>query len=112
VHAEPSFPPTFRVTVRRERERTVVVPSGELDLATVGTLEAAIERERAQGAKSVVLDLRELTFIDSTGLVMLLRVESHSRADGFTFSIKDRPGPVRRLLTLVQLRDRFLHEQP
>ena len=46
-------------------------PHGELDLATVGTLQAALDG--IEGAGRLVLDLRGLSFLDSTGLRLLVR---------------------------------------
>jgi anti-anti-sigma factor len=105
-------PPQFDVVVREEPQRALVVPRGELDLATVTRVDREIDALRSRGFTSVVLDLRELTFMDSTGVRMLVRLASKADLDGFTFSIIDAEGPVRRLLLLTQLRDRFTHADP
>lgn len=91
----------------RDRERMVVMLSGELDLASVGSVEAAVQELYATGFASVVLDLRELTFIDSTGLRLLLRLDEQAWASGVALAIIDGEGPVRRLLRLTRLADRF-----
>jgi anti-sigma B factor antagonist len=95
--------PLFRVEVRpeREQERVRVIPHGELDVATVPRLEAEIARLRSQEFATILLDLRQLTFMDSTGLGLLLRLHEEARSDGFRFAIADREGPVRRLLALT-----------
>jgi anti-sigma B factor antagonist len=102
--------PMFRVIVEVEPDRVLVVPHGELDLETVGELETAIERH-AREPVAVVLDLRQLTFMDSTGLHLLLRLDAEARSDDLTFTIVEGDGPVRRLLTLTGLRDRFAHTE-
>jgi anti-sigma B factor antagonist len=63
----------FQVEIQREAGRAIVIPSGELDLATVEGLGAAIDGLVDAGFKTVVLDLRRLTFIDSTGLRLIVR---------------------------------------
>lgn len=98
-----SSSPLFRVAVEPERDRVRVVPHGELDLSTVPQVETQIEELRSRGFTTIVLDLRQLTFMDSTGLRLLLLLDAEARADGFRFSIVDCDGPVRRLLQLTQV---------
>lgn len=57
----------FTVEVRQDGSDVSLVPLGELDLASIGVLRAEIERLRAESCP-FVLDLRELSFIDSAGL--------------------------------------------
>jgi anti-sigma B factor antagonist len=97
----------FSVAVQPERGRVRVIPRGELDLATVALLEAEIEELRSRGFATIVLDTRELAFMDSTGLRLMLRLDAEARADGFSFSIIDGEGPVRRLLELTQVDGRL-----
>jgi anti-sigma B factor antagonist len=99
----------FWVDVQPERERVRVIPHGELDLVTVQQLETQIDELRSGGFPRIVLDLRQLTFMDSTGLRLLLELDAQSRADGFGFAIVDGEGPVRRLLELTGVEDRFQH---
>jgi anti-sigma B factor antagonist len=100
-------PPLFRVDVQPERERVRVVPHGELDLLTVRQLDAQIDGLRSSGVGTIVLDLRQLTFMDSTGLRLLLSLDAAARSDGVGFSIIDGEGPVRRLLELTRLDGHF-----
>jgi anti-sigma B factor antagonist len=84
-----------------------VVPQGELDLVTVPQLETQIEQLRSRGFTTIALDLRQLTFMDSTGLRLLLRLNLESRSDGFRFVVIDCEGPVRRLLRLTRSEGQF-----
>lgn len=104
--------PTFRLSTRNDGERVIVVAHGELDLATVPQLEHAVQELRSSGVRAVVLDLRELGFMDSTGVRLLLQLDAESRADGFAFSIIDSDGPVRRVLTLTGVADRLRYAKP
>jgi anti-anti-sigma factor len=70
---EPCEP--FEVDVRREQGRTCLALRGELDLSTVGRLEAALG-EHAGSGEALVVDLRELAFVDSTGLRALFTVDA------------------------------------
>jgi anti-sigma B factor antagonist len=106
-----NYAQAFRLATRTERERTVVQLHGELDLGTVGAVERAVQELHAQAVRSVVLDLRELTFIDSSGLRLLLRLDADARANGFDFALVEGDGPVRRLLELTNLTDDFRRAQ-
>lgn len=54
-------------------ETRVIALRGELDVATVGRLRASLAKATEEGAvRLVVVDLGEVTFIDSTGLMTLL----------------------------------------
>jgi anti-sigma B factor antagonist len=91
----------FRIEVEREPGRVRVRPVGELDLATVSTLERELARVRESGVDCVVLDLRGLTFMDSTGLSLTLRWALESSRDGFDFSLVRGEGAIRRLFELT-----------
>ena len=67
------IPEAFTVRLEQRGGATVVIPTGELDLATAPSLESALGRAFTESAGGrVVLDLRELEFIDSSGLRTLL----------------------------------------
>lgn len=55
---------------------------GELDLATVPAFAAAIDEAVDEGVRALVVDLRQVTFIDSTGLVTLLNALRRLHPDG------------------------------
>ena len=62
----------FRIDVEPERESVRVAPVGELDIATVEKLRAEVDRLREAGFTDLVLDLRGVRFLDSTGLRLVL----------------------------------------
>ena len=64
-------PPPFAIDVAEQDERTLLTLSGELDLATVGELEAALA-SRLDAGENVVVDLRGLAFMDSSGVRALV----------------------------------------
>jgi anti-sigma B factor antagonist len=75
-----AFDPTgFSISISDRDGRAVIVIRGELDLATAPDLEAAI-KSRLDDGQDVVVDLRELEFMDSTGLRVL--VAAHGRVEG------------------------------
>lgn len=96
-----ALPAAFSVDVRPARDRVVVAPQGELDLATVEGVRAEIAELRSRGFSDVVLDLRGLTFLDSAGIHLLLDSHRAAEARGLAFSIIDGPEPVGRALELT-----------
>jgi anti-anti-sigma factor len=65
----------------RDGDLHTVELEGELDLATAPDVEEELERVEASDAKAIVLDLSGLTFIDSTGIRLVLAADRRSRAD-------------------------------
>jgi anti-anti-sigma factor len=65
--------PEFSVMCRRVGDAVVVVPEGEIDLATVDALQAELEAAAGESSR-VVLDLRAVTFIDSAGIRLVLEM--------------------------------------
>ena len=64
----------------RECGAQIVELAGELDLATIGAAEGALLHANATAAEVIVLDLRGLTFIDCSGLRVI--VDAHHRSAG------------------------------
>ncbi len=91
----------FEVDVREEARGTVVTVSGELDVASSQILEQ--ELEKLQAAATVIVDLRGLTFIDSTGLGVLVRSHQLAKERSRRFGLVRGDGQVNRLLTLTGL---------
>ena len=77
--------PQYSVRTVSGEDRTVVVLGGEIDIATVDDVSAAVRAELARGP--VLLDLRELTFIDSSGLRMLVELLRSSDESGHPLTI-------------------------
>ncbi len=73
---------------------------GELDIATAPALALLLDRLRRRG-HSVVLDLAGITFIDSSGLGLLMDALVESQRDGWEFSIRRPSQAVRRVVALA-----------
>ena len=63
-----------------------IAVTGELDLSVSSQLERALERER-EARRSVILDMARVTFMDSTGLTLVLRAMKDAQANGWRFAI-------------------------
>lgn len=97
----------LKVDVIRKIDMDLVEVEGELDIATVAQLEALSYLD----APTLVLDLRKVTFIDSTGLNTLLDMRARFDGDDRVRLVVRRPGPVIRLLEMTGLADRFVIDQ-
>ena len=79
---------------------------GELDLASSGELEAELERLVGSGARPVIVDLRALEFMDSTGLSVLIKAHYRAEQSGARLVLVKGPPQVQRLLELTGVADR------
>src|SRR5881397_2465567 len=61
--------------------------SGELDIASTPGFERAVEDALRAGPERVMIDLREVTFIDSSGIHALLRVRRRATAQEIGFVV-------------------------
>ena len=97
----------FDVEVRDENRAVLVGVSGELDLASSPALEQELENGAASRAEVVIVDLRQLEFMDSTGLSVLVRAHERSTEKGQRFAVVRGPQQVQRLLSLTGVADRL-----
>jgi anti-sigma B factor antagonist len=98
---------TFKVDEDVEEGVALVAVSGELDLASVDELRTALRTAAATRSPSVVVDVSDVSFIDSTALAALLRSNELS-SNGVQMVMACPPGSVRRLLTMTSLDDRLI----
>jgi anti-sigma B factor antagonist len=105
VHQSYAGPASFRVDVHPERDVMRVAAIGELDIATVAQLQAQIRELREAGFTDVVLDLRQLTFIDSSGVELILDEDRFARRTGQNFSLISGTPAIQRVLTLCAAND-------
>ena len=96
----------FDVAVHKEAGATVLQLSGELDIAAAPTLEEQLASVFADGPNMLVVDLRRLEFIDSTGLSVLVKANQRAEDGGLRFGLAGGGTQVRRLLSLTGIADR------
>lgn len=90
------------VDVRRDGESAAIVVAGELDMSAVDELRAAARVAR-DGVERVVLDVRRLTFIDSSGLGSLIELRREFERHGIAFVVEATDGPVREAIETTGL---------
>jgi anti-sigma B factor antagonist len=98
-------PSHFRLEVRSQGKATIIAVSGELDLASSPALQE--ELDRASDSDMMIIDLRELDFMDSTGLSVLVRAHQRAEEQGRRLAMVKGPQQVQRLLSLTGVADRL-----
>jgi anti-sigma B factor antagonist len=88
-------------------EPLVVTVRGEVDLATASELESSVQRAFAVAPESVLLDLGGLTFIDSSGLRVLVSLSNEARAREAKLALRNVPRHAERVLDLTGLSEFF-----
>ena len=84
-------------------DTSVVTAAGELDFATRDDLTDTLTAIEDLGTKRLILDLRDLIFIDSAGLHVLIGAHKRASAGGWRFEIVCGPGRVWRTLSVSGL---------
>ena len=101
-------PPAFKISTEEDGGTVHVGLEGELDLATAPELELELTRVRAIGGlERVVVDLRNLVFLDSTGLEAIVKLHALGASEGIDVAVVRGPRAVQRLFAVMQL-DRTL----
>jgi anti-sigma B factor antagonist len=93
----------FRIHVDSSPDRENISVLGELDLATAPSLELAILGIEDAMPGLLVVDLTGVTFIDSTGLSVLLAASNRARGEGRRLVVVRPPLPARRVFTLTRV---------
>ena len=88
--------------------QTRVVLTGELDIANADGLEQQLAAAEVDSPATLVLDLRRVEFIDSTGLRTLVSADERAREQGRRLAVVCGPNAVARILEVTQL-DQRLH---
>jgi anti-sigma B factor antagonist len=100
------LPPPFRVDIAHDGDDARLSPVGELDMSTVPQLEAALEDATVPGRR-VIVDLRGLEFMDSTGLTLLTRWSLAAERDGFSLALVPGNERIQRLFEITRLVTHF-----
>ncbi|HEV2875427.1 MAG TPA: STAS domain-containing protein [Thermoleophilaceae bacterium] len=79
----------------------VITVGGECDLNAAPALSVAVEAAFQHGASTIVVDLQEVTFIDSTAIGILLAARERLRRSGGTFEVVCSVPAVVRVLEIV-----------
>jgi anti-sigma B factor antagonist len=100
-------PATFELDIEVEGVAAVVNLKGELDIAAAPALTKALDELATRDIRSVVLDLRGLDFIDSSGLRAILRADALARDNGHELLLVRGTEAVQRVFELTRMDGRL-----
>ena len=89
----------FHISAGTQDGRQVITPDGELDLINAPLLEQRLIQTLPTGA--TMLDLSRVSFIDSTGVALLLSVSATAREHGWRLELRAPSPQVERLIKLT-----------
>lgn len=101
----------FAMTEEHDGETVVLSLIGELDLATVGTVERRLGELHGQ-RQPVVLDVERLTFLDSTGIRLVLTACEDAQRDAWSFAMTRGSRQVQRVLAAAGVAERLPYVDP
>jgi anti-sigma B factor antagonist len=91
----------FRVETHTNGRVITLTVLGELDLVSSPTLAEELDRAIGSDAAVIVLDLRRLSFMDSTGLHVLVKAHQRAQEGGRRFVMTKGGDQVQRVLDLT-----------
>jgi anti-anti-sigma factor len=101
-----------RVDTAKDEEGVTVALVGELDISTAPEVERQLARVEQGRPTLLALDLRELSFIDSTGLRLVLAADGRARKEGRDFVVIPGPQSVHRVFRIALLDRRLQFLEP
>ena len=101
----------FKVERQQTNGNVRIVIRGELDMETGPRAEEELRRAENDQPGVLVLDLRDVTFFDSTGLQLVLDADVRAREEGRTFIVLAGDGEPRRVLELAEVTGRLNLEE-
>jgi anti-anti-sigma factor len=98
---------TFEVISEHHGDLVLVKLSGELDISSAPKVEDELARVEPERPERLVLDLRNLAFMDSTGLRLLIAADTRARQQDRRLTIVKGPEPVQRVFRITRLEERL-----
>jgi anti-sigma B factor antagonist len=100
----------FLMDHKETDEEYVLYLSGELDLSAAPQLRAALESVVNRINKPFIINLKDLKYIDSTGIGIIISVLKVRDELNAPFSVREIPAPIKRLFDLTGISE-FLEER-
>jgi anti-sigma B factor antagonist len=106
------IPPPFRCETHRGSGQARVCPIGELDIATVPEVDHRLRALHDAGEEHLVLDLRDVSFMDSSGLRLILSWHERVAGEAADFRIIRGNEVVERVFETTRVRDLLSFTEP
>ncbi len=94
-------PSAFEVAIERTPSGATIRVRGDIDIATIAQLQEAREQVVAENPQAIVIDLREVQFVDSSGLKFLLQTYALSLRAGWRLALVRPPENVMQAFVLT-----------
>jgi len=107
---ESPVPESFEVRRLADAEGVVLMLAGELDLGSAPALEQQLEEVGHANPARLLLDLRNLRFMDSTGLALMIKAQQSADDNGSRLAFRRGTSQVQRLFQLSGVLERFTFE--
>jgi anti-anti-sigma factor len=95
------------VNIERSESAVHLVLTGELDISSAARVEEALAKIEAEEPAVVLLDLRGLEFMDSTGLRTVVSADARAREQGRRVVVVRGPEAVHRIFNVTRLDERL-----
>jgi anti-sigma B factor antagonist len=95
------------LTTEPRRNGVHIALSGELDISTAPRVEEELRRVEQDAPAVIVLDLRALEFMDSTGLRVIVSADGRARDEGRSLRLVRGPEAVQRIFRVTRLDERL-----
>lgn len=91
----------LNITTDAKPERYTISVAGEVDISNAASLRTAIDLALEQPTEAVVLNLAQVSYIDSTGIGVLVGAAHHAQEHNKSFSAENAQAPVLRVAQLL-----------
>ncbi len=91
----------FRITSEQRGHAAHLRVFGEIDMATSPLLEEWLQAAEGEGRTEILVDLEQVTFMDTSGLHVFLRAAERAGRSGRTFAIARASAIVQRVLRIT-----------
>ena len=93
------------ISAERDTRKARLVLGGDLDMAARFQAEQALDQLLSEPLEQLVVDLGEVTFVDSTGMGLVLELDDRARTDGFKLRLLRGSDDVQRVFELAGVAD-------
>jgi len=93
----------MRIAVERRTPWTILTLNGDLDAEAGPGVYLQFQRELLQGQTQFLINLRDVGFVDSSGLGVLVRCYKDARGRGGEIRLSEVPNPIERILEFTRL---------
>jgi anti-anti-sigma factor len=102
----------FRFETSRHGDEHLVQLFGDFDITGFKQVDEELARIQSNGQPTLTLDLRELTFIDSSGIRAILRADTRARALGKRLGLIAGPDRVHKVFQITRLDEQLQFVDP